>query len=68
MYLLTNKHNEGNKMITFSKQSLIDYQVLVNGNHHSWIKKTNAGYYWNLQAEFFKKLSDAKKCVIKAIN
>jgi hypothetical protein len=51
------------KMITFSKQSLVDYQVLVNGEHHSWVKKTKAGYYWNVKAEFFKTLKAAKDYV-----
>lgn len=50
-------------MIEFSKQSLIDTQVIVDGRHAGWIEKIGPAHYSlhiGFALSFHKSMKDAK--------
>lgn len=35
---------KNNQVMRITKQSLVDWQVLINDIHHAWIRKESLGY------------------------
>lgn len=50
-------------MYTIKKQSNIDYQIKLNGQHYAWVTKYTAGYIMDNTAQIFKTLTDVKKYI-----